>query len=50
VFRIRGRGFPRLTSGVPGDVLVTVQLRVPRELNDDARQLVERLAAVVPEL
>lgn len=50
VFRIRGRGFPRLASGVPGDALVTIQLRVPTGLNDDARRLVEELAEVLPEL
>jgi molecular chaperone DnaJ len=50
IFRIRGRGMPRLAGDRSGDVLVTVQLRIPRELSADARALVEKLAAAVPEL
>lgn len=50
VFRIRGRGMPRLAGGKPGDVLVTVQLRIPRDLSPDARALVEKLADTVPGL
>jgi molecular chaperone DnaJ len=50
VFRIRGRGMPRLQGDKPGDVLVTVQLRIPKDLSPDARALVEKLAATVPEL
>lgn len=53
VFRIRGRGMPRMSSSsgakgtaAAGDVLVTVQLRIPKHLSADARALVEKLAAV----
>lgn len=55
VFRIRGRGMPRMPSAAKGtaggtasagDVLVTVQLRIPKYLSADARALVEKLAAV----
>lgn len=54
VFRIRGRGMPRMGAGAgaagagkaAGDVLVTVQLRIPKTLSPDARALVEKLAAV----
>jgi molecular chaperone DnaJ len=49
-FRIKGRGFKKLANGVPGDVLVTVQLRVPRTLNDSQRALIEQLADAVPDL
>ena len=40
--RVRGRGVPR-TSGA-GDLLVTVQVDVPRELSDEAREAVEAFA------
>lgn len=50
IFRIRGRGMPRLSGGKPGDVLVTVQVRIPKDLSPDARALVEKLAATVPGL
>lgn len=50
VFRIKGKGMPRLQGDKPGDVLVTVQLRVPKQLSDDARRLIERLAESVPDL
>ena len=50
VFRIRGRGMPRLGGDKSGDVLVTVQLRIPKSLSADAKELVEKLAATVPEL
>lgn len=50
VFRVRGRGMPRMNGGRPGDVLVTVQLRIPRELSPDARAMIEKLAGILPEL
>lgn len=53
IFRIRGRGMPRMHAERgqrAGDVLVTVQLRIPKTLSPDARALVEQLAATVPEL
>jgi molecular chaperone DnaJ len=46
VFRIRGRGMPRLNGDKAGDVLVTVQLKVPKHLSPDTRALVEK----IPEL
>ncbi|HEY4221931.1 MAG TPA: J domain-containing protein [Myxococcota bacterium] len=56
IFRIRGRGMPKLHGSADhnhaqhGDVLVTVQVRVPKTLSPDAKALVEQLAATVPEL
>jgi DnaJ-class molecular chaperone len=50
VFRIRGRGMPRIQGSKSGDVLVTVQLRIPKVLSPDARALVEQLADRIPEL
>jgi molecular chaperone DnaJ len=43
-FRLRGRGVPDLRGGDRGDQLVTVQVIVPRQLTDEQRDLLERLA------
>ncbi len=45
--RVRGRGIPR-ASGDPGALLVTFDVVVPHELDDDARAAVEQLATVLP--
>ena len=45
--RVRGRGIPR-SSGDPGALLVTFDVVVPQELDDDAKAAVEQLAAVLP--
>jgi DnaJ-class molecular chaperone len=49
-FRLKGKGFPRMSQAAPGDLFVTVQLRVPKKLDDEARALVSQLAARVPDL
>ncbi len=45
--RVRGRGIPR-ASGDPGALLVTFDVVVPQDLDDDARAAVEELAAKLP--
>jgi molecular chaperone DnaJ len=45
--RVRGRGIPR-ASGDPGALLVTFDVVVPHELDDDARAAVEQLATSLP--
>jgi molecular chaperone DnaJ len=45
--RVRGRGIPR-ASGDPGALLVTFDVVVPHELDDDARAAVEQLASALP--
>jgi molecular chaperone DnaJ len=45
--RVRGRGIPR-ASGDPGALLVTFDVVVPHELDDDARAAVEQLASSLP--
>lgn len=45
--RVRGRGIQR-ASGDPGALLVTFDVVVPTELDDDARQAVETLATALP--
>jgi molecular chaperone DnaJ len=43
--RVRGRGMPRAAGGA-GDLLVTVEVMVPKDLSVEQRQAVEALAAV----
>jgi molecular chaperone DnaJ len=45
--RVRGKGIQR-GSGDPGALLVTFDVVVPTELDDDARSAVEALAATLP--
>jgi molecular chaperone DnaJ len=42
VLRVRGRGVPR-KDGTYGDLLVTIEVAVPRRLSEDARRAVEAL-------
>ena len=44
MFRISGRGLPRLRGGSRGDLVVVVQLHVPRKLDDRQREILEQLA------
>ena len=46
--RLRGKGIPDPKGGSPGDLLVTVQIRVPRELDAQARAKFEELAELDP--
>ena len=46
-FRVRNRGVAR--KGAQGDLLVTVDVVVPADLNDDQRRAVEALAAATTE-
>ncbi|MFQ6027436.1 MAG: molecular chaperone DnaJ [Dehalococcoidia bacterium] len=43
-FLIRGRGIPHINSSRRGDLRVTVDVRVPQELNSRQRQLLQELA------
>lgn len=45
--RVRGRGVPR-REGTPGDLLVTVDIVVPRDLPAAARTALDALAAALP--
>ena len=47
--RVRGRGVPR-RDGTPGDLLVTVEVHVPRELSDEARAAVESYRAATADI
>jgi molecular chaperone DnaJ len=43
VFRLRGKGAPRLDGGGRGDEHVTVVVETPESLSDEERHLIERL-------
>ena len=43
VFRLRGKGFQRPGADVAGDALVTVQVRIPEELTEEQRAVLQSL-------
>ncbi len=43
-FRLKGKGMPRLRGGGRGDLIVHVDVDIPRNLTEKARHLVEELA------
>ncbi len=49
IFRLKGKGFPSVGQGgaAMGDMLVKVLIDVPRDLNDDQRELLKKFAASV---
>ena len=47
-FRVRGRGVPKRGGGA-GDLLVTVEVSVPKSLPADAREALEKYAAAQPD-
>jgi molecular chaperone DnaJ len=46
VFRLRGKGVPSLDGNGRGDHYVHINVRIPSSLNDEQRQLMERLATI----
>ncbi|MBX6377072.1 MAG: molecular chaperone DnaJ [Clostridia bacterium] len=44
VFRLRGKGIPRLRGGGRGDHRVRVQVHIPKDLSEEERALYRRLA------
>ncbi|WP_448615273.1 molecular chaperone DnaJ [Modestobacter sp. URMC 112] len=46
-FRVRGRGVPG--KGPTGDLLVTVEIAVPKKLTPGAREAIEKLATELPD-
>jgi DnaJ-class molecular chaperone len=43
VFRLKGKGLPGLKGGLPGDLYVTLELRVPEIVTPEAKAMYERL-------
>jgi molecular chaperone DnaJ len=48
VFRVRGRGMPRLSGGGRGDLYVTVRVEIPRGLDTHTQELFRALGRVLP--
>ncbi|XVG94872.1 molecular chaperone DnaJ [Eubacteriales bacterium KG127] len=44
VFRLKGKGMPNVRSGRYGDLFVKVKLEVPRNLNDEQKDLIKRMS------
>ncbi|WP_018591475.1 molecular chaperone DnaJ [Terrisporobacter glycolicus] len=44
VFRLKGKGIPKLRSNVRGDQYVKVTVEIPRKLNDKQKELVRQFA------
>ncbi len=42
--RLRGKGIPDPAGGPPGDLFACIQIRVPKKIDDAAREALERLA------
>jgi molecular chaperone DnaJ len=45
--RVRGRGVPAAGKHPGGDLLVTIDVAIPKKLNKEQRTLVERLASTL---
>ena len=43
IFRLKGKGFPDIGGFSPGDMLIKVVVDVPSSVNEDERQLLEKL-------
>lgn len=47
--RLRGKGIPSPSGGAPGDLIVSVRIRVPKGLDDEALSKLDALAAFDPD-
>lgn len=48
-FRVKGKGFPKPRGAGEGDMLVKVHIEVPAELTPEQRDLLAKVAAVMPD-
>jgi len=46
IFRLRGKGIPHLRSNTRGDQLCTVNIEVPKKLNTEQKELLEKFAEI----
>ena len=44
VFRLRGKGMPVLNRGTKGDLLVTIQVEIPTNLNAEQKEKLKAFA------
>jgi len=47
--RVRGRGVPAAGKNAAGDLLVTVNVTIPKKLNKEQKSAVEKLAVALKE-
>lgn len=50
VFRLKDKGFPHLGKEGNGDLYVSVQLRIPKKLDDESQSLLEKLSERIEEM
>jgi DnaJ-class molecular chaperone len=46
--RLRGKGFPHLSGGGRGDLIVRIEIVVPKDLDLRSRELLRELAELNP--
>ena len=46
IFRMRGKGLPRLNSSGSGDQLIRVEIYIPNKLNAEEKKLLKQLGEV----
>ena len=44
IFKLKGKGFPKLRGFGRGDMLVKVHLSIPKKINSKTRKLIETLS------
>jgi len=47
-FRMKGKGAPRLKGKGHGDMLVTVRIAVPKKMDENEREVIEKLGELEP--
>jgi len=48
IFRLRGRGMPRLSGGGRGDLYVTARVEIPRGLDARTQELFREIGRLLP--
>lgn len=46
ILRLRNKGLPSLRSGIKGDLLVHISIHVPTQMDDKAKEVIDRMAAI----
>lgn len=47
VFRIRGKGLPQINSAIKGDLMLEVQVEIPKKLSDKQKELLKQFEASI---
>ena len=48
-FRLKGKGVPAGQGKTDGDLYVTVKVLIPKEISPEAKEMFEKLKAIVPQ-